>query len=47
MLYYGTANENISGLKIIASKVADIRDDVMYMSNQAHTRNMELQSAKT
>ena len=35
MLYYGTAGENISDLKIIASKVADIRDDVMYMSNRA------------
>ena len=35
MLYYGTASENISGLKIIASKVADIRDDIMYMSNRA------------
>ncbi len=35
MLYYGTANENISGLKIIKSKIADVRDDVMYMSNRA------------
>ena len=35
MLYYGTAQENISELKILASKVADLRDDVMYMSNRA------------
>ena len=35
MLYYGTAGENISDLKIIASKVADLRDDVMYMLNRA------------
>ena len=35
MLYYGGAKENISDLRILANKVADVRDDVTYVLNRA------------
>ena len=35
MFYYGGVQENISDLKILESKVADVRDDVIYILNRA------------